>query len=300
MVDDREAAEEDHALEEALKQAELFKSEGNAAFKQGNHVDAIRFYSQAIGLDPENAIYYSNRSAAYLAEGDSRGKALKDAEKCIELKPDWAKGYSRKAAAEHALGRYEKAKSTYFQALDRDPDNAAIQEAIETVRKAGEEHSRMLRDKYKEEERRKKELEEAKAKAEAEAKAAEENKVLSAEELKEQQEQELLASFMNDIQELSEKPNKKDEEVVTTVDFGSAAEQVNRLLQPNLHYPFHHTLEWIEENDAQPFSIPIHASFVFGSSSLYRVFSNLESSTAFSRRRLSSKSKASISLYSIN
>lgn len=107
--------EEDHALEEALEQAERLKSEGNVAFKENRHLDAIRLYSQAIELDPENAVYYSNRSAAYLAQGDSRGKALKDAERCIELKPDWAKGYSRKAAAEHALKRFDEAKSTYFK-----------------------------------------------------------------------------------------------------------------------------------------------------------------------------------------
>ena len=104
----------EEASEEAINQADNFKELGNAAFKEGNHAEAIRLYTNAIGLVPENAVYYSNRSAAYLAEGDSRGKALKDAEKCIELSPKWVKGYIRKGAAEHALKRYDAAKATYF------------------------------------------------------------------------------------------------------------------------------------------------------------------------------------------
>ena len=38
----------------------------------------------------ENAVLYSNRSAAYL-KAKSYLKALWDAEKAIELKPDWSK-----------------------------------------------------------------------------------------------------------------------------------------------------------------------------------------------------------------
>ena len=33
-------------------------------------------------------------------------QALKDAEKLMELKPDWPKSFSRKGAAQHALTRY--------------------------------------------------------------------------------------------------------------------------------------------------------------------------------------------------
>lgn len=49
---------------------------------------------QAITIDPDNHVLYSNRSAAYL-KSDSKSKALWDAQKCVELQPEWAKGYSR-------------------------------------------------------------------------------------------------------------------------------------------------------------------------------------------------------------
>ena len=37
-------------------------------------------------------------------------KALEDASKCISVKPDWVKGYSRKGTALQSLGKYEDAE----------------------------------------------------------------------------------------------------------------------------------------------------------------------------------------------
>lgn len=71
-------------------QADQLKREGNAALQEGNMEDAIRLYSAALLLDPNNHILYSNRSAAY-AKIQEYEKALEDAEKTVALKPDWAK-----------------------------------------------------------------------------------------------------------------------------------------------------------------------------------------------------------------
>lgn len=57
-------------------------------------------------------MYFSNRSAAYLSKKDAEN-ALSDAEQCIKLNTSWAKGYSRKGAALHALRRYDEAKEVY-------------------------------------------------------------------------------------------------------------------------------------------------------------------------------------------
>ena len=66
------------------------KNKGNQALKAGNTEEAIQHYSSAIDLDPNNHVLYSNRSAAYCALKDYK-EALKDAEKTVELKPDWIK-----------------------------------------------------------------------------------------------------------------------------------------------------------------------------------------------------------------
>lgn len=60
-------------------------------------------FTQAIAIEPENHILYSNRSAVYAAQSEFQ-KALDDAEKATEIKPDWSKGWSRKGAAARGLG----------------------------------------------------------------------------------------------------------------------------------------------------------------------------------------------------
>jgi len=57
-------------------------------------------------------VYFSNRSAAYLKLGDAKSKALKDAQRCMELAPEWPKSFSRLGAAQHALGRFDGAVQT--------------------------------------------------------------------------------------------------------------------------------------------------------------------------------------------
>ncbi len=46
---------------------------------------------------------YSNRSGAYASKKEF-DKALEDATRTTEIKPDWAKGYGRKGAALHGSG----------------------------------------------------------------------------------------------------------------------------------------------------------------------------------------------------
>ena len=46
-------------------------------------------------------------------KADSKSKALWDATKCVELAPDWSKGYNRLGTAQHALGRFEAAIDSY-------------------------------------------------------------------------------------------------------------------------------------------------------------------------------------------
>jgi len=69
-------------------------------------------FTDAIGLDQSNQGLYSNRSACY-ASLKQFDKALDDANKATELKPDWAKGWSRKGAALHGQQDLRKYNATF-------------------------------------------------------------------------------------------------------------------------------------------------------------------------------------------
>ena len=71
-------AGDDSATAMAREMAQSFKAQGNAAFKKGDNSAAVSFYTQAIELDPDDHVFFSNRSAAYLAMGGAKSKALKE------------------------------------------------------------------------------------------------------------------------------------------------------------------------------------------------------------------------------
>ena len=85
-----------------------FKEQGNNAFKTKDFDTAIKFYTQAIEENPTDHTIYGNRSAAYYSL-KKHSEAQADAEKCIEIKPDWSKGYQRKAMALQAQGDLDQA-----------------------------------------------------------------------------------------------------------------------------------------------------------------------------------------------
>lgn len=94
-------------------------------------------FTQAIAIQPENHILYSNRSAAYASKKDW-DSALNDADKTTQIKPDWVKGWGRKGAALHGKGDLAGASDAYESGLKVDPNNAQIKSGLESVKKAME------------------------------------------------------------------------------------------------------------------------------------------------------------------
>lgn len=87
------------------QQAEQEKNKGNEAFKNGLLEESIKHYSNAIKYDPENYLYYSNRSAAYQKLKDY-DRMVRDAQKCVEWNPKFLKGYFRLAKGYQVLHHF--------------------------------------------------------------------------------------------------------------------------------------------------------------------------------------------------
>ena len=126
--------EEGNEKEDWEIQRDHHKSLGDAAFRSQGYKTAIDEYTKAITVDPEFVVLYSNRSAAYLKNGE-KSKALRDAEKCVSLDPKFVKGYSRLATALFSLTRYVQAQETYRIILKSDPNNAVAKKGVEDCQK---------------------------------------------------------------------------------------------------------------------------------------------------------------------
>ncbi|KAK9903222.1 hypothetical protein WJX75_000014 [Coccomyxa subellipsoidea] len=117
--------------------SDAFKAKGNAAFAAGKHEEAIEHFTEGIKVDPGNHVLYSNRSAS-LASLRRYKEALEDANKVVEIKPDWPKGYSRVGAAAIGAQDYDAAIAAYEKGLEVDPSNEQFKEGLEDAKEAKE------------------------------------------------------------------------------------------------------------------------------------------------------------------
>ena len=72
--------------------------QASAAIDQKDYNAAISFYNSALETTPRDHIILGNRAAAYLELG-LFDEVISDAEKCIEIKPDYDIGYEFKGRA---------------------------------------------------------------------------------------------------------------------------------------------------------------------------------------------------------
>lgn len=75
-------------------EAEKLKAQGNAKMSSKDYDAAIELYTEAIAKDGTNAVYYSNRAAAYSSKGD-HANAVKDGEMALEIDPAFVRAYHR-------------------------------------------------------------------------------------------------------------------------------------------------------------------------------------------------------------
>ena len=111
------------------------KALGNKEFVAGQFDAAAKHFTAAIEQDPTDHVFYSNRSACYASVGKLVA-AVEDAERCIELKPEWGKGYSRLGLALFKKGDLSGAQKAYAGGLACDPNNVMCNDGLAEVRAA--------------------------------------------------------------------------------------------------------------------------------------------------------------------
>ncbi|RMZ85840.1 hypothetical protein DV737_g405, partial [Chaetothyriales sp. CBS 132003] len=121
---------------EKLKGQSGLKSAGNAAMQQKDYKTAIDKYSQAIALAPTNAIYLSNRAAAFSASGD-HASAVKDAEIAVAADPKYTKAWSRLGLARFALGDAKGSVNAYQKGIEHEGSGGseAMKKGLETAKR---------------------------------------------------------------------------------------------------------------------------------------------------------------------
>lgn len=111
--------EDSQELDQIVLRSRQLAIRGNEMANMGEYAAAIDLFSEAIKLDPNDFRFFGNRSYCY--DGiEQYDKALRDANKAIDLSPDWPKGYFRKGRALAGLKQYADAEQAFMQVLKLD------------------------------------------------------------------------------------------------------------------------------------------------------------------------------------
>ncbi|GMF14461.1 unnamed protein product [Phytophthora fragariaefolia] len=112
---------------------ELEKEEGNAHYKRGDYVAAIKSYTRCLGYNPQNAVVLSNRAMAYLKNREF-ANAEDDCTLALKADPTYVKSYSRRGTARNSLGKHRLALLDFQQAATLDPKSLQIQTQLQSTR----------------------------------------------------------------------------------------------------------------------------------------------------------------------
>ena len=123
------AAKKEKPSTQSISEAEAFKNEGNDLMRQGMYKEAVDQYTRAIFINPDNAVYYCNRAAAF-SRLELHEYVIEDCECAVKLDPNYGKAYGRLGIAYSNLNMTKKARDAYLKAIQLDPTNVMYQENL--------------------------------------------------------------------------------------------------------------------------------------------------------------------------
>lgn len=103
-----------------LNEADQHNEIGNEFYEQGALEEAIGAYDEAIRLDPQAAVVYSNRGQVYTIL-DQYQRAIQDLHEAIRLDPQLAEAYNNRGFAYDSLGQFQRAIDDYNEAIRLNP-----------------------------------------------------------------------------------------------------------------------------------------------------------------------------------
>ncbi|KAM7419798.1 hypothetical protein PAMA_016746 [Pampus argenteus] len=118
--DENEARSSQVATTEEMKRrGESLAVQGIQMYEQGQYSQAVDMFTEAICCDPKDHRFYGNRSSCYCCL-EQYSSALTDAQRAIQLAPDWPMGYCHKACALMGLKRYLEVEKAMEEVLKLD------------------------------------------------------------------------------------------------------------------------------------------------------------------------------------
>jgi tetratricopeptide (TPR) repeat protein len=107
------------------KTAKSCSDKGLECYKTGKLVDALKYYDEAISIDPKISYIWSNKGVCHM-KLNQNGLALSSFEKCIELDASFSEAWVNKAATLRRLGKPPEEQMTCYdnaiKFLDQNPD----------------------------------------------------------------------------------------------------------------------------------------------------------------------------------
>ncbi|KAH7465479.1 DnaJ-like protein subfamily C member 7 [Phytophthora ramorum] len=128
-------------LKRQWQEMKQLKHNGNARFKEGEYQEAVRFYSEAVQIDPQHfeycAIIYCNRAAAQMGL-ERYHTAILDCNEALQRKPQYARALLRRARCYVALKMFHEAVKDFDSYLREQPNELPTEATADVRRERNE------------------------------------------------------------------------------------------------------------------------------------------------------------------